>query len=75
MILEIIGYISTALILISFMFSGETRIRVLNLFGCIAQGTYSAFMHAYPIVLLNSALILIHVFHLFIKPRLKNKKS
>ncbi len=62
--LEIFGYSGTLLIIISMMMSSVTKLRVINICGSVISGVYAALSGAYPIVLLNVALVAVNVFKL-----------
>jgi len=71
--LEIFGYIGTLLIIISMMMSSVKRLRVINVCGSLISAIYSAISAAYPIVLLNIALIAVNIFKLCCDERAKAK--
>ncbi len=62
--LEIFGYIGTALVIISMMMSSVPYLRIFNISGSIISMTYSFLCAAYPVAVMNLALIFINVFHL-----------
>jgi hypothetical protein len=63
-ILELFGYAASALIAISLMMSSILRLRIINLAGAAAFATYGLLIHAYPVVVLNSCIVLVNVFYL-----------
>ena len=69
--LEIVGYIGTALILLSMASSSLGRLRIINVCGSFFSMTYSFLVSAYPVFLLNAALIIINLFKLFYEKRKK----
>lgn len=58
--LEIFGYIGTALVILSMMMSSVTYLRIFNISGSIISMTYSFISVAYPVAVLNLALIIIN---------------
>lgn len=75
--LEAFGYLGTALVIISMMMSNITKLRLFNICGAVISAIYSIIIGAWPIVLLNVVLTLIHIYHLtkeYIK-RKNNPKS
>ncbi len=66
---EILGIIATIFILISFLMKGERKIRSINIFGALIFVIYGILIKSISNVILNSALIIIHLYYLF------NKKS
>lgn len=69
---EIIGYIGTALILLSMMMTSVKKLRIFNLCGCIFSVAYALLTHAMPVLLLNFSLAMIQVVQLY---RLRNQKE
>lgn len=73
MILEIVGYVSTLVVLISFLMSSVIKLRVINSVGCVIGVVYAALIGAYPTVFLNGALLLINIYYLIRLTRKTNK--
>jgi hypothetical protein len=61
---ELIGYLASALIVVSLLMSSILRLRLIGLVGAVAFTAYGVLISAYPIAIANGAIILIHVFHL-----------
>lgn len=70
--IEYIGYLASALVLISLMMKSLIRLRILNLFGALCFAIYGFIIGAIPVILLNVALVLVNAYHLFRK-RAKEK--
>lgn len=71
MLVEIIGIISTILILISMLFKtttikGSTYMRSLNIVGSIIFVLYGCLLPAISTAILNGALVVINTYHLVI---------
>lgn len=64
-VFEIIGYVGTALVLVSFLMSSVYKLRVINTIGSIVSIVYGVLLHVYPTVVLNAALALINIFYLW----------
>jgi len=64
---EIIGYISSFLILISFTMKDMRKLRIVNLFGCTGFIIYGIVLNGIPIIITNAAIVIINVYYLFIK--------
>ena len=58
---EIIGVIGTVLILIGFLSNSEKTIRLFDLAGSVLFVLYGALIGAYSNILLNGALIIVHL--------------
>jgi hypothetical protein len=63
--IEIFGYISMVVVLISTMMKDMKRLRIINSIGCLMFIIYGLILSAYPIVLMNSIVILIHIWRLY----------
>lgn len=72
--LEIFGYIGTALIIVSMMMSTIKWLRILNISGSVISMTYSLLVVAYPVAVLNAALIIVNTVQL-IKELKREKKD
>jgi hypothetical protein len=62
--IEIYGYISMIVVVISMMMKDMKWLRILNSISCAMFIVYGMFLGAYPIILLNSIVIGINVFRL-----------
>ncbi len=65
MTVEMIGYIGSALVLVSMLMTSVVRLRIINLAGSIIFSVYALLIHSYPTALMNIALAGINVFYLF----------
>ena len=63
-VLEIIGYIGSALVLISFLMASVIKLRIVNSCGSVVCILYGFLIHAYPTVLMNACLLLINCYYL-----------
>ena len=71
-LLEVIGYIGTALILLSMVMTSVTWLRRVNVLGSVFSMIYGLFCNTWPTVLLNMSLIVINVVQLH---RLRKEKK
>lgn len=60
-IFEIIGYIGSALVLLSFLMSSVLKLRIINSAGSLASLIYGMLVHTYPTVIMNGALLIINI--------------
>ena len=65
MLIEIFGYIGSALVVVSMLMSSIIKLRVINTVGSIISGIYAVIVGAVPLALMNSCLIAINVYNLF----------
>ncbi|WP_044957547.1 hypothetical protein [Butyrivibrio sp. LC3010] len=63
-IFEIIGYIGSALVLISFMMVSVYKLRIVNTLGSLFCVIYGFLIGAFPTVVMNLALVAINVYYL-----------
>ena len=61
---EIIGYLGSSLILVSFLFKDIKLIRIVNIVGALFFIIYGLAIKTWPTVIVNIALIIIHIFYL-----------
>ncbi len=64
MIIEAIGYIGSALVLVSFLMVSVVKLRVVNTIGSIIFTVYAFIIHSYPTAIMNVCLVLINIYHL-----------
>lgn len=58
---EWIGLVASAFILVSFFFSKQMLIRIVNLCGCVVFVIYGILLPSYSTAIMNLALIIVHV--------------
>lgn len=73
-IFEIIGYVGTALVLVSFLMSSVYKLRVINTIGSLVSIVYGILVKVYPTVVLNVCLAAINIFYLVRYMNDKNEK-
>lgn len=62
---EIIGIAATIFIVIGFLFSGERKIRLLNIVGAMLYIVYGVLIGSASNIILNSVLMVIHIVKLY----------
>lgn len=72
-IIEVIGWIATLATIISFVPSGETKIRTINGIACVIWIVYGILTKTNPIVAVNTLVLIMHIVY-FVKET-KNKKQ
>lgn len=60
-IFEVIGYVGSALVLLSFLMSSVLKLRIINSLGSLASLIYGLLVHTYPTVIMNGALLIINI--------------
>jgi hypothetical protein len=70
--IEVIGYIATFLVMMSFVMKDVTRLRLINALGCIAWIVYGAMLESNPVIITNVGILAINGGHL-LRTFLKNR--
>ena len=63
-LLELLGYTASVLIAIAMMMSSILRLRLINMTGAAAFAVYGSLIHAYPVAVLNSFVVIVNVYYL-----------
>jgi hypothetical protein len=63
-VVELIGYVASALVVASFAMKSVVRLRVVSLVGCVVFVTYGALLGSIPIILTNAAAGVLHLWFL-----------
>ena len=63
-IIEIIGYIGSALVIVSMLMTSVVKLRVINIIGSLIFAIYSQIIHSYPTVAMQYCLIVINIVNL-----------
>ena len=64
MLIEMIGYLGSVLVLISFLMSSVVKLRVINAVGSLVFAGYALIIHSYPTALMNFCLVGINIYYL-----------
>ncbi|MGZ3885493.1 MAG: uroporphyrinogen decarboxylase [Bacteroidia bacterium] len=65
---ELIGYMASAGVLISFLFSDMKKLRIINTIGCLLFIAYGISLHfSWPVIITNMAIVGINAYHLLRK--------
>ena len=62
--IEIIGYLASAFVLLSFVMKEMTKLRILNSIGCGFFIAYGVLLFSWPIIITNAAIVCVNVFYL-----------
>lgn len=62
-----VGYAAMAVLLISFMMKNVTKLRIINSIGCAIFIYWGFLIQEFPVILTNTAIVLINFYYLFIK--------
>ena len=61
---ELIGYVGSALVVISMLMTSVIRLRVINLAGSLIFTCYALLIRSYPTAAMNVFLVGINIYHL-----------
>jgi hypothetical protein len=64
-VVELIGYLASALIVLSLLMASVLKLRVINLVGAVVFTLYGVLIDSAPVVLTNGAIVLIDVYYLW----------
>ena len=64
LIIEIVGYIGSALVIVSMLMTSVVKLRVINMVGSVIFATYALCIHSYPTAAMQAALIIINIVNL-----------
>jgi uncharacterized protein with PQ loop repeat len=61
---EYIGYVASAIVLLSFLMGRIFYLRIINTIGCTFFILYGFLLDSKPIIITNAAIVLINIFYL-----------
>ncbi len=64
---EIIGYLASLFVLLSFLNKDLRKLRLVNSLGCLFFVVYGVLLGSIPIIITNAAILLVNGYYLFIK--------
>ena len=70
-IVEAVGYLGSALVLVSFLMASVVKLRVVNSIGSAIFAVYALIIHSYPTAGMNICLLGINIYYLL---KLRNKE-
>ena len=70
--IDLIGYLASAIILISFAVKDIIKLRIINSIGSVVWIVYGVLINNNPTIFVNIAVLMIHIWWL-IKNKLNNK--
>jgi len=73
-LLEIFGYIGTAIVLLSFFMTDMKLMRIINMTGGVITLIYAVLRHDNPVIVLNASIISINMVQL-VRHYLNSKKE
>ena len=64
---EIVGYLASLFVLLSFLNKDLCKLRIVNSIGCALFVTYGVLLGSIPIIITNLAILFVNGYYLFIK--------
>lgn len=61
---ELLGYLASALVVLSLLMSSVLRLRIIGVIGASVFATYGLLIGAIPVLLTNGTIVLVHAYHL-----------
>ena len=68
-VIEIIGYLAPAFLVLSFLFKDVFKLRLINSVGCVFFIIYGFLISAYPVVIANAIIVGINLYYLLFKKK------
>ncbi len=62
--IELVGYLGSALVVVSMLMSSVVKLRVINTVGSVIFATYAVIIQSYPTALMNACLVAINIYNL-----------
>ncbi|MFS4494433.1 YgjV family protein [Maribacter sp. 2308TA10-17] len=69
---EILGYLASLFVLLSFFYKDIRKLRIINSVGCAFFVAYGIMLPSIPVIITNVAILLVNGYYLFWK---KSKKE
>ena len=63
-VIEMIGYFSSLLVVVSMLMSSVIKLRVINSIGSGIFAVYALIIHSYPTAMMNICLVAINIYNL-----------
>lgn len=70
---EYIGYIASAVVLLSFLMRKMSTLRIVNTIGCAFFILYGFLLDSIPVIITNVAIVIINVYYLSRKNKITNE--
>lgn len=64
-LVEWIGYIASAMIVVSLIMTSIVKLRIINTIGCILFVIYGVIVGAYPVSVANGLIVIINLYNLY----------
>jgi hypothetical protein len=64
-VVELIGYLASALIVLSLLMASVLKLRIINLVGAFVFTAYGVLIDSAPVVLTNGAIVMIDIYYLW----------
>ena len=64
MMIEMVGYLGSVLVLVSFLMASVVKLRVINSVGGLIFAVYALLIRSYPTALMNFCLVGINLYYL-----------
>jgi hypothetical protein len=72
---ELIGYLASALIVLSLLMASVLKLRVINLIGAVVFTAYGVLIGSTPVIVTNAAIVLIDVYYLVLMLRDRSRDA
>lgn len=72
---ELIGYLASALIVLSLLMASVLKLRIINLVGASVFTAYGLLISSWPVILTNAAIVVIDIYYLVVMLRDRAKRG
>ena len=72
-LIDAIGYIASATVLVSFLFKNIKIVRIVNIVGALFFVIYGLLLPTYPTMVMNLVLIFVHLYYLYVLEKQKKE--
>lgn len=72
---ELVGYLASALIVLSLVMASVLRLRIINLVGATVFTVYGVLIGSWPVIVTNAAIIVINLYYLTIMLRSRARQG
>lgn len=64
-LIEWVGYIASAMIVVSLIMTSIVKLRIINTIGCVLFVIYGVIVGAYPVSVANGLIVIINLYNLY----------
>jgi len=66
-LIDLLGYLAMAVLLVSFTMKAVRKLRIINSFGCVLFAIWGLIIEEWPVVITNISILIINLYYLYFK--------